>query len=160
MPALARAAAISLDHRGDEATGWGTAWRSILWARLGDAERAHKILAGLIGPQRTYATLLDSCPPFQIDGNFGGAVAIMEMLLQSWGGQIRLLPALPNTWPNGRVRGLAAKGGVLVDMEWRDSTLRHVAVRGAAGQRLVLRNRDRTADITLDRLGRFVATEI
>jgi alpha-L-fucosidase 2 len=142
-PELAEAAKVSLRRRGDLATGWATAWRAALWARLGDGDHAHKILKGLLGPTRTYPNMFDAHPPFQIDGNFGGAAAIMEMLLQSWGGEIRLLPALPSAWPDGHVRGIRARGGISADIEWRQGRLRSLVLSGPAGSTHALRYRER-----------------
>jgi len=154
-PGLAEAAKTSLRQRGDFATGWGTAWRLCLWARLGEGEHAHEILRSLTGPQRTYRNLFDAHPPFQIDGNFGGAAGIMEMLLQSWGGEIRLLPALPSAWPSGSVRGLRARGAITVDMTWRRGTLTAFTLSGPPGSKVRVLAAGRTWDCILNHQGRF-----
>ncbi len=154
-PALIDAAKVTLNTRGDKATGWGTAWRIALWARMGDAERAHSILIGLLGPERTYPNMFDSHPPFQIDGNFGGAAAILEMLVQSWGGEVRLLPALPKAWPSGMIRGALLRGGMNIDMAWENGTVRSCLIRGEAGSLVNLHLNNRMERIHLDHNGRF-----
>lgn len=132
-PELAAAARRSLELRGDEATGWGIGWRLNLWARLGDGERAYRILEMLLSPDRTYPNLFDAHPPFQIDGNFGGTAGITEMLMQSWGGSIFLLPALPSRWPGGQVRGLRARNTASVDLQWADGRLQEVGLASEKG---------------------------
>ena len=138
-PDLAKAARRSLELRGDIATGWATAWRINLWARLGDGNRAYEILKFLLGPERTYPNLFDAHPPFQIDGNFGGVSGMVGMLLQSDAGEIRLLPALPAAWPTGRVTGLRAPGGFEIDLSWKDGVVERVTVRSRLGRSLRLR---------------------
>lgn len=137
-PALAQAARRSLEIRGDKATGWATAWRINLWARLRDGNRAQSILRFLLGPERTYPNMFDAHPPFQIDGNFGGAAGIVEMVVQNHGDVIELLPALPSAWPTGSLQGLRTRGACNVDIAWRDGALDWVRIRGrVAGTRVV-----------------------
>jgi alpha-L-fucosidase 2 len=155
-PAFIDAAKVTLRQRGDLATGWGTAWRLCLWARMGEGDHAHGILKALMGPRRTYPNMFDSHPPFQIDGNFGGAAGIMEMLVQSWGEEVHLLPALPSAWPAGHVRGVRARGNISVDLEWRKSRVTALHLRGPAGAKVRLRENGRAREIVLDRGGDYV----
>ncbi|HWU76100.1 MAG TPA: glycoside hydrolase family 95 protein [Rhodanobacter sp.] len=149
-PALATAAARSLDVRGDDSTGWSEAYKVNLWANLGDGDRALRLLGVLFKPASrdarpghewagTYPNLLNAGPPFQIDGNFGGASGILEMLLQSRAGEIRLLPALPTAWSEGEVNGLRARGDFRLGMKWRANRLVEASLRSMRGGPCVVR---------------------
>jgi len=146
-PGLAAAARRSLELRGDESTGWATAWRAALWARLGEGDHAHRILAFLLGPGRTYPNMFDAHPPFQIDGNFGGTRAIAEMLMHSRSDEIRLLPALPASWPDGSVTGLRARGRCRVDIRWRGGRIEEAVLTAETDDRRRVTCGGRTVDV-------------
>lgn len=148
-PAMMRAARQSLIYRGDEGTGWSLAWKVNLWARFKEGDHGMTMVEKLLSPAEyengsgekggVYKNLFDAHPPFQIDGNFGGAAGIAEMLLQSHTGTIELMPALPGVLKEGMVKGLCARGGFEISMRWADNHLTAVTVYSKSGQECKLK---------------------
>jgi alpha-L-fucosidase 2 len=157
-PELAAAARRSLEIRGDEATGWGIGWRINLWARLEQRERAYKVLQMLLQPSRTYPNMFDAHPPFQIDGNLGGAAGIGQMLIQSHSDTIHLLPALPRAWPSGRVRGLRARGNIGVDLAWRAGQLEEAVLTAESDAKVAVRLGTQAIEVRVRRGGKVRVT--
>ncbi|MBB4000640.1 glycosyl hydrolase family 95 catalytic domain-containing protein [Aureimonas pseudogalii] len=154
-PELIKAAKVSLNRRGDLSTGWATAWRACLWARMGEGERSYRVLKGLIGAQRTYPNMFDAHPPFQIDGNFGGTAAIIETMVQSWGDEIHILAALPKAWPSGEIRGVHVRGGHVVDLTWSGARPTSLKIVGQPSSTVAVRSNGQRFEAKLDAAGQY-----
>ena len=161
-PKLYEAAKTSLIHRGDPSTGWSMGWKVCLWARLHDGNHAYRLIRDQLtltddrflayGTTKkrggTYRNLFDAHPPFQIDGNFGCTAGIAEMLVQSHEGYIELLPALPDVWKDGDVKGLRVRGGFeIADMAWKDGRVVRLTVKSDAGNVMSLRYNGKTREL-------------
>src|SRR5690606_15467930 len=155
-PELAEAARVTLEARGDDATGWSLGWKVNFWARLKDGDRAYKLYRMILKPSGaggsgsgSYANLLDAHPPFQLDGNMGATAGVAEMLLQSQTGDLEFLPALPNQWSTGKIKGLRARGGYTVDIDWEKGKLKTMFIKS-----------DQTKKVRLIYQGKAIQKEI
>lgn len=164
-PDLFKAVEQSLNLRGDAATGWSMGWKINCWARLLDGNHAYAIIKNLFNPVQfgpknrngggLYSNMLDACPPFQIDGNFGYTAGVAEMLLQSHAGFIQLLPALPDVWSEGAVSGLKARGNFEVAMKWQQGSLSEATILSGSGKECRLRT---SLPIAVKQGGKAIAT--
>lgn len=164
-PELAKAATRTLEIKGDKTTGWSTGWRINLWARLHRPDMAYHLFQKLLtyvtpdnykGADRrhsggTYPNLFDAHPPFQIDGNFGGTAGVCEMLMQSDGNTIQLLPACPATWKSGSINGLKARGGYTVNMEWKNGKVVNAEIFSSVGGTIKVIYNNKVKTITLSK---------
>lgn len=151
-PELAQAAKVSLTARGDESTGWSMAWKMNFWARLQDGNHAYKILQNFITPVGgsgtdynkgggIYANLFCAHPPFQIDGNFGYTAGISEMLLQSQADELQFLPALPDQWKSGEIKGLKGRGNFeITNLQWKDGKVVALSIKSLSGEKCIVRS--------------------
>ena len=161
-PEIAQAAKVTLNARGDEGTGWSLAWKVNFWARLQDGNRAYKLFKSVLRPVGdkgtnmangggSYSNLLCAHPPFQLDGNMGSTSGVAEMLLQSQTGIIELLPALPDSWQKGEVKGLKARGNVTVDEKWENGKLVSTTLTSGSSQKQTLKYGTKTLEVNLDK---------
>lgn len=161
-PKLASACEKTLDIKGDKSTGWSQGWRINLWARLKDGNRAYQLYKNLLSyvdPSKkqkgfsqkggTYPNLLDAHPPFQIDGNFGGAAGVLEMLIQSSDGLIELLPAIPNQWSSGKLSGVRARGGFELTFEWDHKQITYLKIYSEKGGKTTLKHQQKSKTVNL-----------
>jgi len=163
-PALADACRKTLEVRGDDSPGWSKAYKVLFWARLKDGNRAYSLLHELLKPVTDtninygagggiYSNMLSAGPPFQIDGNFGGAAGVAEMLIQSHAGFIELLPALPDAWKSsGEVKGLRARGNYTVDIQWKDGRVTRYRITSADPRKVSVKVNGVLSDILADKI--------
>lgn len=160
---IMKAARQSLLYRGDGGTGWSLAWKVNLWARFKDGDHTLQMAERLLAPADgntgegggVYRNLFDAHPPFQIDGNFGGAAGMAEMLVQSHAGYIELLPALPSALPNGTIKGLCARGGFEINMQWKDGQLVQAGILSKAGGTCVVKYKGKTVTLNTQKGKRY-----